>query len=1061
MNDEWISDILNDPSKDFSNIYTKNDDNDDEQSDFIPLKDSQYYIEDDFLGLLNSKNYSNKNSLKIVTLNIANLLSKLSGLKTLINRISNEENRPNLIVITETHLKHEGRQGYDENELVNLLPGYKFFHCDRKRKKGGGVGFFIENELALRAEVETEGYFVEEVFEGMIIKIPKIIARQGNGPLRDLVVLGLYRQPGTGNIDQFLNLLEATLTKIDKNSNEIIVSGDMNLDLLKYESHTPTSRYLDIMVAHKLLPAIVRPTRIKNSSATLIDHFFTRGEDTMGSGILLSEITGNYGQTDHFPIFCILRLKPEINKKDKFFLKSFFTTDGHKKRREGLKKHNWQNLYSKNDPNEIYDQIQETYCMHYQQNLTTKMVKANSYRYARDPWITTDILKDMKKRDRLFKKRDKKEEYKRLRNEIVKKVRNAEREFTANRINESWNNIKEQWKTLKKVINKTNDKTGIPSAFQHNGRWINDTEEIACHMNDYYSQVGPKTNEEVGESKKTADFYLNKNMEKNINSILTSNFCENDIVSACKKLNLKKSSDAYGISQAILLTDIDQISLPVTHLMNRSLSHGVCPDSSKIARVIPVYKNKGDRHLFTNYRPISLLPAISKIMEKLIYDKIFSFLVRYQILFKSQYGFRKGHNTTHATLDFLQTIEKALENDEYAIGIFCDLSKAFDTLNHEILIKKLEHYGIRGNFLAWLKSYLQNRAQFVDIDGVRSTCKPITVGVPQGSILGPLLFLIYVNDLPAALEKLRPIMFADDTNLILRGKNLSELKTVLENELNELDDYFKANKLKLNIDKTKLMCFRKKSDKFVKSDLNIPLDNAIINCVDEISFLGFVLDSHLSWDAHCCKVANKVSQITGLLGRFKKILPTKALKTLYNSLLMSHVQYGIEIWGGSSNKHKKRIIISQKRAIRHICKSYRLAHTEPRMKDLGLLRLPDQHQLQCAKLAYDIVNAKCPDTLKHKFELSINTHSHSLRSTSQNPLELRQVLTKKKSSSTSFSVLGPKIWNEVPERLKKLDNQMSFRKQLKKHILESYNNDTKCSNPLCKDRKFHSCISNS
>ena len=156
----------------------------------------------------------------------------------------------------------------------------------------------------------------------------------------------------------------------------------------------------------------------------------------------------------------------------------------------------------------------------------------------------------------------------------------------------------------------------------------------------------------------------------------------------------------------------------------------------KIARVIPIYKGKGEKYLFTNYRPISLLPVFSKILEKMIYSKLFDFLVRYQILFKSQYGFRKGRNTTHATVDFLQTVERALHDQEYAIGIFCDLSKAFDTLDHDILLKKLDHYGIRGKWHAWIKSYLSNRKQYVDMNGTLSNTEAITVGVPQGSILG-------------------------------------------------------------------------------------------------------------------------------------------------------------------------------------------------------------------------------------------------------------------------------------------------------------------------------------
>ena len=185
-------------------------------------------------------------------------------------------------------------------------------------------------------------------------------------------------------------------------------------------------------------------------------------------------------------------------------------------------------------------------------------------------------------------------------------------------------------------------------------------------------------------------------------------------------------------------------------------------------------------------------------MEKLVYDKIFHFLVCYEILFKSQYGFRRGRNTTHATLDFLKTVEAALKERELAIGVFCDLSKAFDTLDHEILLSKLDHYGIRGNWLLWIRSYLSNRQQYVDMNGTKSSLAPIVVGVPQGSILGPLLFLIYVNDLPAALEKLTAVTYADDTNLVIKGKDLGELVSTVNTELETLIDFFKTNKLKLN-----------------------------------------------------------------------------------------------------------------------------------------------------------------------------------------------------------------------------------------------------------------------
>ena len=322
----------------------------------------------------------------------------------------------------------------------------------------------------------------------------------------------------------------------------------------------------------------------------------------------------------------------------------------------------------------------------------------------------------------------------------------------------------------------------------------------------------------------------------------------------------------------------------LAHLINCSQKSGIFPENGKIARVIPVYKGKGSKHSFENYRPISLLPVFSKIIERLIYNKIFEFLVRYEILFESQFGFRAGHNTMHATLDFIKTIEDSIEAGNFAIGIFCDLSKAFDTLNHEILLEKLEHYGIRDTALTWFKSYLDGRHQYVELNGYKSTTLPLEVGVPQGSILGPLLFLLYINDLPSATN-LKSVMFADDTNLLILGNNLEALTTLLNSELEGVSDYFKANQLKLNAKKTKMVIFRRKALPASNSQVDVFLDGERLEISDEAPFLGVTIDSTLNWEKHCNSVANKITRNNGMLNRVKNILPPPTLKLLYHSFV--------------------------------------------------------------------------------------------------------------------------------------------------------------------------------
>jgi len=242
-------------------------------------------------------------------------------------------------------------------------------------------------------------------------------------------------------------------------------------------------------------------------------------------------------------------------------------------------------------------------------------------------------------------------------------------------------------------------------------------------------------------------------------------------------------------------------------MFNLSISSGVCPNSLKIAKVIPIYK-KDDSALVSNYRPISLLPSISKILEKIVHKRLYNFLNSNNLLIPNQYGFRKSHSTDYALIKLYDKIIHSLSNKEHTFGIFMDLSKAFDTINHEILINKLHNYGIRGTSLAWFKDYLKNRKQYVVYESEKSQELNITCGVPQGSILGPLLFILYINDIVKSSQLLTFIIFADDTNILYSHKDLNTAISTLNNELSKIQLWFKCNKLSLNIRKTNFMYFR-------------------------------------------------------------------------------------------------------------------------------------------------------------------------------------------------------------------------------------------------------------
>ena len=322
------SDVLSDETKNFQNIYLNRED----EEEHTPLLDSLYFTETEFNNLL-AQYYSTSDNITVISLNIANLLSKLNSLKTFLNYISTKNITPDIIVVVETHIS-EINPIYTPGEICNLLLNYHFFHKGRSLKKGGGVGIFVSKNLTSEAFLSQDAHgkvrFVEETFENIVVTIPEAIQTGNGNTKKDLVIAAIYRQPNRENFETFQGELRKLLQAIDKRKNEIVIAGDFNLDLLRYETHPPTASYLDLLTGRKLLPRIIRPTRIKNQSATLIDHIFTKdGDTTLCSGIIDTEIAGNNGFTDHLPTFIVLKAKLHRKNKLKFQTVTYFTTEGH------------------------------------------------------------------------------------------------------------------------------------------------------------------------------------------------------------------------------------------------------------------------------------------------------------------------------------------------------------------------------------------------------------------------------------------------------------------------------------------------------------------------------------------------------------------------------------------------------------------------------------------------------------------------------------------------------------------------------------------------------------
>ena len=535
--------------------------------------------------------------------------------------------------------------------------------------------------------------------------------------------------------------------------------------------------------------------------------------------------------------------------------------------------------------------------------------------------------------------------------------------------NENTNNHKKMWEGINQII--YNRKQGHSPKrvvnVKDNDDNLTNSKQTAEVFNNFFTTIASNIKSKIRSSKKLFNDYLP-----------APNPCNaNDIIKLIKSLKPGKSIGPNSISIQLLKELKDVLSYPLTHLFNLSLSQGIFPDAFKVAKVIPIFKS-GERTNQSNYRPISLLSNLGKLLEKVVHIQLSDFFEHEKLLYELQFGFRLKTSTNHALISIVDKIQSNIEKGLISCGKFVDLQKAFDTVDHSILISKLSNYGVRGKALIWFHSYLTDRKQFVYVNNIYSKTEFITDGVPQGSILGPLLFIIFINDLHLAIPYSKVHHFADDTNLLLSNKSLKKLTLNINHDLTCLCEWLRSNKLALNVSKTEVIIFKRPNTK-LNYKYKFRIDGHKIDPKSTIKYLGLLLDEHLTWKPFISKLKTKLTRAIGIISKLRHSTPLPFLKTVYHALFGSHLNYGCQLWGLSSETHTNSIQKLQNRALRKLTFTNLFNNISPVYKDLNIIKFNDHiHLLNCIFM-FQFENNLLPQAFNSFSNLVSNGHNYNTR----------------------------------------------------------------------------------
>ena len=892
------------------------------------------------------------------------------------------------------------------------IPGYNCIRNDRNRAGGGDI-LYVKDHLSYTLRNDLVPCTLEMAC--IELHLPHC---------RSFLVCSWYRPPNSdmtifNDYDQFLD-------KCDSEDKEIIIMGDLNCDVSKtpLENHTRELAFVSSM--YHLEQLINEPTRTTISSATTIDLIFTnRKENIASSGVI------QIGMSDHNLIFCVRKFippksRPVIKEVRNFknFVAEEFVAD--------LNKVNWENVRNFDSPNDAWQFWRFSFesILNAHAPIRHKRLRAQTV-----PWLNSKIKRTIWNRD-YHKKRAVKygsdrhwELYKSYRNSVNIEMRKAKSAYFRGKIDEcsTEKDSKKTWKLINSLLGRQNKGNRV-NELNIDDHIITDSKEMSEAFNDFFINIGPNLASELDDTQSTNN--INTFLDK-CNSQTIFKFSKipvENVLLELKALNISKSTGLDGIPAKLLKIASEIIAPSLTHIFNLSLSTGTFVDEWKIARVSPLFKSD-DRRQVGNYRPISILPIVSKVFEKEVFRQLYGHLIENSILSKYQSGFRPCHSTVTALIQMCDNWFANMDKGLLTGVVFIDIRKAFDAVNHSILLDKLKRYGLSEVEITWFNSYLTNRKQQCLVNGHLSEPKEIICGVPQGSILGPLLFLIYINDLPNCLTNTTPCMFADDMQVYVSAPDMSCLVDYINPDLARINDWLNVNKLRSHKAKTKHIVIGSSynlKNKAPNEQNDIIMDNCQVSRVEKHKCLGVQIDEKLSFDSHIDGICKKASASIGALKRMKPFVPFDSLKATYSALVQPYFDYCSPLWDTCGKTLRNRLQRLQSRAARVITGADYDIRSADILADLDWVTLDKRRAKLKSVLMFKILNHQSAPYLNESFNKLQNCNKkYELRNT-----ETDLALPKPKTNflKRSFRYSGAMLWNNLPDEAKRAKTLRQFKR---------------------------------